>query len=73
MKNITFSADEHMIQKARERARSEKRTLNDAFREWISRFAGQTDNLDEYDALIDQLRRTVHLRPPFTRDEMNER
>jgi hypothetical protein len=33
MKNITFSADEIKIELAREVARSEHKTLNDAFRD----------------------------------------
>jgi hypothetical protein len=32
MKNITFSADEMLIEAARERARSQKTTLNEQFR-----------------------------------------
>ena len=35
MKNITLSADEKLIQTARERARAEHTTLNELFRNWL--------------------------------------
>lgn len=73
MKNITFSANADLIERARERARSQNRTLNDAFREWLMQFTQDGHTLDEYDALMARLRQTVRLHPPYTRDEMNER
>ncbi|MDZ7728611.1 MAG: hypothetical protein U5Q44_10705 [Dehalococcoidia bacterium] len=36
MKNITLSADENLIEAARERARRENTTLNEQFRRWLS-------------------------------------
>jgi hypothetical protein len=73
MKNITLSADEELIEQARQLARAQKRTLNDAFREWLVQFTQQTGRAEEYDALMKRLRRHVRLHPPYTRDEMNER
>jgi hypothetical protein len=73
MKNITLSADENLIERAREVARSQRRTLNEAFREWLAQFTQQASSGEEYDALIKRLRQTVRLRGPYTRDEMNER
>ena len=35
MKNVTLSADEDLIEQARQVARSQRRTLNAAFREWL--------------------------------------
>ncbi len=35
MKNITLSADENVIEQARAVARSQKKTLNQAFRDWL--------------------------------------
>ena len=35
MKNITLSADESLIEQARLVARSQHKTLNTAFREWL--------------------------------------
>ena len=73
MKNITFSADADIIERARDVARTQKRTLNDAFREWLVQFTQPSANLEEYDALMKRLRQTVSLHPPYTRDQMNER
>jgi len=73
MKNITLSADQNLIEKAREIARSQRRTLNDAFRDWLTQFTQQSGSAEEYDALIKRLRQTIRLRGPYTRDEMNER
>jgi hypothetical protein len=36
MKNITLSADEHLIERARLLARSQHKTLNAMFREWLN-------------------------------------
>jgi len=42
MKPITLSADEQLIEAARERARREHTTLNAAFRGWLSEYASYT-------------------------------
>ena len=73
MKNITLSADEDLIERARDLARTQKRTLNEAFREWLVQFTQQSGKAEEYDALMKRLRRTVRSNGPYTRDEMNER
>ena len=39
MKNITLSADEELIEKARTVARAQRRSLNAAFRDWLAQFA----------------------------------
>jgi len=73
MKNITLSADENLIERARQVAREQQRTLNDAFREWLTQFTQQSKRVEEYDALMEELRKTVRSNGPYTRDEMNER
>jgi len=73
MKNITLSADEELIEQARQLARAQKRTLNEAFREWLVQFTQQASSAEEYDSLMERLRRHVRLHPPYTREEMNER
>jgi hypothetical protein len=52
MKNITFSADPNLIERARTRARQQKKTLNEAFREWLERYVGGQHGGDEYRQLI---------------------
>ncbi len=40
VKNITLSAEEDLIERARLRAAKQKTTLNAAFRDWLRRYAG---------------------------------
>jgi len=72
MKNITLSADEDLIEQARLVARSQRRTLNAAFREWLVQFTAQAGNAREVDALMKRLKH-VQAGRRFSRDEMNER
>ena len=72
MKNITFSADEDLIEQARVVARSQRRTLNEAFREWLAQFAGTARDARKAEALMKRLRH-IKSRGPYTRDEMHER
>jgi len=73
VKNITLSADEHLIERARETARAERRTLNDAFREWLQEYTSRNGDLERYDQLMKRLRGHVVAGRKFTREEMNER
>lgn len=43
MRNVTFSADERLIEAARERARREKTTLNEQFRLWLEAYAAREE------------------------------
>jgi hypothetical protein len=72
MKNITFSADENKIEMARDVARSEHKTLNDAFREWLEWYGSRRASRAELEALFEKLK-YVDPGRKFTRDEMNER
>lgn len=71
MKNITFSANENLIERARFVARSENTTLNAAFREWLREYARQAGDVREFDALMERLRSHVKAGRRFTREEMN--
>ncbi len=72
LKNVTLSADAEVIEKARDKARRERRSLNDAFREWLSIYAGEAISAEEFGHLMKAL---SYARPgrKFDRDEMNER
>ena len=39
MKNITSTADESLIEAAREQARADQTTLNEQFRQWLEQYA----------------------------------
>src|SRR6266481_1337873 len=72
LKNITFSASPETIERARLRAREQRITLNEAFREWLERYSGGRPTAEEYRQIMGQLRH-VRAGRKFTRDEMNER
>jgi hypothetical protein len=72
MKNITLSADEDLIEKARSVARGRRTTLNAAFREWLTQFTSSNGDPQGFDSLMKRLR-YVNTGRHFTRDEMNER
>ena len=73
MKNITLSANEHLIARARQTAQSEHRTLNDAFREWLEQYTAQNGDAETYDRIMEKLRGQVEAGRKFSREEMNER
>lgn len=73
MKNITLSAEEHLIEAARDRAREDRTTLNEQFRLWLAEYARQRDRMERYDQVIQDLRGRVRVGRKFSREEMNER
>ncbi|HET8701492.1 MAG TPA: hypothetical protein VFL97_07485 [Nitrococcus sp.] len=74
MKNITLSADENLIEAARERARTEHTTLNAEFRRWLESYSMREDKARAYESLMQELRQRVKTSGrKFSRDEMNER
>ncbi|MDO8261818.1 MAG: hypothetical protein Q7T21_01180 [Gallionella sp.] len=74
LRNITLSADEQLIARAREKAGAAQTTLNVEFRKWLATYAGAQD-----DAAVarfrDVMKQLAHVDAgrSFTRDEMNER
>ncbi len=74
MKNITLSANEKLIEAARQRALSEQTTLNAKFREWLEDYVNRQQNAQDSAALIGELRAKYSTGGrKFSRDEMNER
>jgi len=72
MKNVTLSADENLIERARMIARSRETTLNDEFRAWLANYTEAGHGVEGFDALMQRLN-YVNAGRHFTRDEMNER
>ena len=72
LKNITLSAEESLIKKAREKAEKEHSTLNESFRQWLKQFVSSENRIAEYESLMSEI---TYAKPGrrFTRDEMNER
>lgn len=71
MKKLTLSAEESLIEQARLVARSQHKTLNAAFREWLEQYAAQARGGAPVAALMRRLK-YVRSAGPYTRDEMNE-
>lgn len=73
MRNITFAADEQMIQQAREQAEADGSTLNEQFRLWLESYARRR----QAGQALETMRRIGSYASSggrkFTRDEMNER
>lgn len=53
--NITLSADDKLIEAARERARAEQTTLNEQFRRWLVDYVRQEQQTESAMALIEEL------------------
>ena len=72
LKNITLSAEEELIEKARDKARRERTTLNATFRQWLHQYLGRGAKTADYGSFMDSLN---YARPgkKFSRDELNER
>lgn len=73
MKNITLSADERLIEAARERARAEHTTLNEQFRRWLAEYAQREQQAERAMAVVEELRGKLRVGRKLTREEMNER
>ena len=72
-KNITFTADEALIEEARDAARAENTTLNEQFRLWLEQYARKRRAARAM-ATIDEMRKYIDTGGrKFTREEMNER
>jgi predicted transcriptional regulator len=72
VKNITLSADEDLIERARQIARAQHKTLNAVFREWLAQFTASAGDAQGFDALMKRLKH-VDAGKHFSRDELNER
>ena len=72
IKNITLSADENLIKKARKKAQEENTSLNAKFRKWLEEYITSEKRAIEYKKLMKKLK-YVNAGRKFTREEMNER
>lgn len=74
MKNVTLTASEELIERARQVARAKHTTLNQAFRAWLEEYTARESGVREYRALMRDLAKSgVRAGRTFSRDEMNER
>ena len=73
MKNITLSADDALIEAARQRAASERTTLNEQFRRWLADYVGRTRQAAEAAQVMQELQGRLQVGRRLTREEVNER
>jgi hypothetical protein len=72
-RNVTFSADEKLIEAAREAARAEGSTLNEQFRLWLESYARKRQ-ADQAMAVMERICSRYQMTgPKLTREEMNAR
>lgn len=71
LQNITFSADHDLIANARARARTNKTTLNEEFRNWLRQFTKSTVDKNSYVKLMKKLN-SINSGRKFTREEFYE-
>jgi hypothetical protein len=72
MKNITFKADEQLIEKARLKAKTEKKSLNEVFTEWLKVYIYPLNHHANYSKIMKDFS-YVDAGRKFSRDDMNER
>ena len=73
MKNITLSADEGLIAKARAKAATNQTTLNVLFRNWLAEYAERRPfDREEFERVLDKCSYFRVGKMP-TREERNER
>jgi hypothetical protein len=72
MKNVTLSAEESLIKKARLVAQQRDTSLNELFRAWLKELTRQPGDSLNYDRLMNRLERH-RSGGSFSREEMNER
>jgi len=72
--NVTVKADDTLIEKAKERARKENKTLDCLFNEWLQQYTGNVDTntAKEFDDFMDRVKYANPGRT-FSREEMNAR
>lgn len=72
LKNITLSADEALIKRARDRARQQNTTLNESFRQWLARYGSVGQRSTGFESLMERL---DYAKPGrhYSREDMNER
>lgn len=72
LKNITLSAEEVVIERARQRAEQNNTTLNSEFRRWLDQYVDVPQNLEELTEFMKQFD-YVKVGRKFSREELNER
>ena len=75
MRNITLSAADTLIDRAREKARLQGLSLNDEFRKWLASYVEDQNGQEAVMRFRAAMQSLSHIDAgrAFSRDEMNER
>jgi hypothetical protein len=73
MKSITFTADERLIEAAREQAAAENTSLNEQFRRWLEQYARKRQAARAMETVTRLQAKYSTGGRKFSREEMNER
>ena len=73
MRNITFSADEKLIEAARRRAAAQHTTLNAQFGLWLADYVGRERQAVQARRTVRSLQGKLRVGCKLAREEMNER
>lgn len=71
IKNVTLSAEEVVIESARQRAAAENTTLNELFRQWLAHYVAQPAAAESYRSLMGRLS-YVNSGGKLDREELND-
>jgi hypothetical protein len=72
VKNVTLSAEDRLLERARDLARRRSTTLNQMFRDWLAELTAERARKDRFEQIMRRLAR-ARSGGRFTRDEMNAR
>ena len=73
VRNITFSAEDQLIDQARAVAARNRRSLNDEFRDWLAKYAEEGRKAElSFREVVTQMN-DVKVTRKYSREEMNER
>lgn len=73
MRKITLSADDALIEAARQKAASEHTTLNEQFRRWLADYVGRERRAAEAVRVMRELEGRLNVGRKLTTGETNER
>ncbi len=73
MKSITFTADERLIEAAREQAKADNTTLNAQFRRWLEQYARQREAARAVQVMERMGKYVSSGGRKLSREELNER
>jgi hypothetical protein len=73
VKNITLSAEEHLIERGRKIAENQHTSLNQLFRDWLEGLDDRKQLAENHLDFVREQSAKYQVGGPYSRDELNER